>query len=37
MGRIIAKAVKGSPFIWTVNLVMGGILMTLAGFWLHLV
>jgi len=37
MGRVIGKAVRGSPDIWAINLIAGGILMTVVGFWLHLV
>jgi len=37
MGIVLGNAVRGSPVMWAINLIVGGTLMTLAGFWLHLV
>lgn len=37
IGIVLDNAVGGSPVMWAINLIAGGILMTVAGFWLHLV
>lgn len=37
MGVVLGIAVRGSPVVWALNLIIGGVLMTAIGFWLHLV
>jgi len=37
LGLALGKVVKGSPLLWAVGLLFGGMLMTAVGFELHLV
>jgi VIT1/CCC1 family predicted Fe2+/Mn2+ transporter len=36
LGFVIGRAVRGSSVLWSVNLVLGGLFMTVLGFGLHI-
>jgi VIT1/CCC1 family predicted Fe2+/Mn2+ transporter len=37
LGAVLGKAVKGSSMSWSIGLVLGGLLMTVLGFCLHII